>query len=349
MNGVTNNVTNTLSLNGVINDGTPGYVVNDASIAAGTNVITLASVAGVTNGAVISGGGCIATATTITAIDTTGGTNKITLSQATTNTASISAGLAVMNVAGATAATSLNIQPKSSAGSSYVNVVLGSPSNSFSGGVLFTNSQSGLTSLLKISKFGNLGENSSLGTAGNVTFGGVSGSTCTLDYTGSGEVSSKTITLGGTLGNVGLSQSGAGLLKLTGAILPGTTTGARKLALSGSTSGSGELSSDLGDVAGFALSIDKSGSGTWTLSGNNNYSGTTTVGGNSNGILKITGPSSLSTNTSLIGSSGNTTISTIDLASAGDYVVNSYGTSSSQGNNLNFSASSGGATTLTFT
>jgi hypothetical protein len=138
--GVTNITTNTLSLNGVINDGTPGYVVNDSSIGTikttngtgtgttnvvtnGVTSITLASVAGITIGTPISGGNCIANGTTITGVDPV--TKVITLSQATTNTASISAGLAVMPVSGATAATTLWIQPKSSVGSSYVNVVLG--------------------------------------------------------------------------------------------------------------------------------------------------------------------------------------------------------------------------------
>ncbi|NBS84533.1 MAG: hypothetical protein EBS59_07565, partial [Verrucomicrobia bacterium] len=258
-----------------------------------------------------------------------------------------------MNVAGATAATSLNIQPKSSASGSYVNVVLGNPSNSFSGGVLFTNSQSGLTSLLKISKFGNSGENSSLGTAGNVTFGGASGSTCTLDYTGSGEVSSKTITLGGTLGTVGLSQSGTGLLKLTGSVLPGTTTAGRTLLLTGSSSGSGELGGNLGDPNGFALTVSKSGSGTWTLSGSNSYSGSTIVAGSgtdgTNSVLKVAGINALSTLTSLSGSASSSSTATLDLSVAGNYVINSYGTTALEGKGMNFTASSGGATTLTFT
>ena len=305
VSGVTNITTNTLSLNGVINDGTPGYVVNDLSVGItkttnvvgvltnivtnGVTSITLASVAGLTNNAPISGGSCIAPGTTITAVDTN--TQVITLSQATTNTSSISAGLAVMNVTGASAATSLFIQPKSSAGLSYVNVVLGNASNSFSGPVVFTNSQSGLVSLLKVVKVGNPGQNSSLGTATNISLGGASGSTCTLDYTGTGEVSSKTLTFGGSAGTVGLSQSGSGHLKLTGNILPGTTTGARTLNLSGSTSGTGEVASDLTDPNGFALSLTKSGTGTWTLSGSNSYSGLTTV---REGVLLVDG--SLPTN-----------------------------------------------------
>jgi fibronectin-binding autotransporter adhesin len=305
VSGVTNVTTNTLTLNGVINDGTPGYVVNDLSVGItkttnvvggitnivtnGVTSITLASVAGLTNNAPISGGSCIAPGTTITAVDTN--TLVITLSQATTNTSSISAGLAVMNVTGATAATSLFIQPKSSAGSSYVNVVLGNASNSFSGPLVFTNSQIGLVSLLKVVKVGNPGENSSLGTATNISLGGDSGSTCTLDYTGTGEISSKTLTFGGSAGTVGLRQSGSGHLKLTGNIVPGTTTGARTLNLSGSTSGTGEVASDLTDPNGFALTLTKSGTGTWTLSGSNSYSGLTTVG---EGALVVNG--SLPTN-----------------------------------------------------
>ena len=382
VNGVTNIVTNTLSLNGVINDGTQGYVVNDASISSktvitnvvggvtntqtntGVSTITLASVSGVSSGASISGGNCIAPGTTIIAVDTA--TKVITLSQNTTNTNSISAGLALMNVAGATAATSLTIQPKSSAGSSYVNVVLGSPSNSFSGGVLFTNAQSGLVSLLKISKFGNPGENSSLGTAGNFTFGGASGSTCTLDYNGSGEVSSKTITLGGSLGNVGLSQSGTGLLKLTGSILPGTTTGARKLTLSGSTLGSAELSSNLGDISGFALSVDKNGTGTWTLSGNNSYTGNTAI---NSGALRLSGVNTIPgtvtlgavssalllahtnalSNGTLLGASGSTNTGTLNLEVGGNHSISSYGNSGNAGGYMNFTNSSGSDATLFFT
>jgi autotransporter-associated beta strand protein len=362
VSGVTNITTNTLTLNGVINDGTPGYVVNDTSISsttiitnvvggvtnkvtnAGVTSIALASVAGVTTNAPISGGSCIAPGTTITAVDTT---NKvITLSQATTNTNSISAGLAVMNVSGATAATSLFIQPKSSAGSSYVNVVLGNASNSFSGPIVFTNSQSGLVSLLKVVKVGNPGENSSLGTATNITLGGASGSTCTLDYTGAGEISSKTLTLGGSVGTVGLSQSGSGHLKLTGNILPGTTTGARTLNLSGSTSGTGEVASDLADPNGFALTLSKSGTGTWTLSGSNSYSGLTTIPLST--ALKFATVNSLSPNTSLTGSTSSTNTGTIELSAAGNYVANSYGTSNSAGNNIAFTAVNPG-TTLTFT
>lgn len=367
----TTGTTNTLSLNGVINDGTPGYVVNDTSVSSGsvvtTNVvggvtnrttnyfgsstITLASVAGVTIGASISGGGCIANGTTITAVDT--GTKTITLSQNTTNTNNISAGLAVMNVSGATAATSLTIRPISSAGSTFVNVVLGNTNNSFSGPVIFTNSQSGLVSILKIGKFGNPGENSSLGSSGNFTFGGASGSTCTLEYTGSGEVSTKNITLGGTSGGIALSQSGTGLLKLAGTISPGTTTAARTLTLTGSSAGSGELAGNLSDPNGFALSVSKSGTNTWTLSGTNTYSGNTTIVGSgtgaTNSVLRVVGANALSPNTVLVGASGSSTTATLDLSVAGNYVVNAYGSSANNANNINFTASSGSATTLTFT
>ena len=356
--------THTLSLNGVINDGIPGYGVNGATIGSNTIItnivggatnlttnvgvtsITFASVAGVTNGAAISGGNCISPGTTITAVDTVN--RVITLSQATTNTNSISVGLAVMNVAGATAATSLNIEPKSSAGATFVNVALGNTNNSFSGPVIFTNAQSGLSSILRISKFGNPGENSSLGTASDFTIGGANGSTCTLDYTGSGEVSSKTIILGGLTGTVGLSQSGSGLLKLTGSILPGSNSGARKLVLSGSSSGAGELASNLENLGANALSIEKSGAGTWTLTGSNSYTGNTTIAG-AGGILQIMSVNSLSPNTVLLGSGSSSTVATLDLGNAGDYVANSYGSSNSSGSSMFFSASSGSDTTLTFT
>ncbi|NBS15252.1 MAG: hypothetical protein EBT57_10730, partial [Verrucomicrobia bacterium] len=135
----------------------------------------------------------------------------------------------------------------------------------------------------------------------------------------------------------------------------------------GSTAGTGELAFGISDFGGNAISLVKSGSGTWTLSGaNNSYSGTTTVNG---GTLAITGVNSGSgivtvsgsgavlklgltnslANGILMGASSSSNTATVDLGSAGDYSIISIGSSGSGGGNMNFTNSSGGSSTLTFT
>ena len=230
-------------------------------------------------------------------------------------------------------------------------VVLSNTGNSF-GGSLTINAGSSSTNTVRVVKIGNAGENSSIGTNGTINIGGGSSSGVNiLQYSGSGETNNKVINLAGTTGGATLDQSGTGILKFTSA-MTATGAGAKTITLSGSTAGTGEITSGITDLGGNVISVTKSGTGTWVLSGNNTYTGPTVVGlasASSNGILRIAGPSSLSPNTSLSGSTSSTNISTIDLATAGSYVVNSYGTYNNLGNNLSFTASSGGSTTLTFT
>ena len=91
--------------------------------------------------------------------------------------------------------------------------------------------------------------------------------------------------------------------------------------------------------------MTKAGSGLWILSGTNSYSGSTTVGGaagSSNGVLRIASVSSLPPNTTIVGSAGADTTSTLELA-PGSYSVKNYNKG-----NINFVATSGQAT-LAFT
>ena len=235
--------------------------------------------------------------------------------------------------------------------SSSGTVVLGNTNNSFSGSVTVTNSTGSQNTWLQTANIGMTGLNSPLGQNGTINIGGSSSSAFTgIRYTGLGEVSDKVINLAG-VGGATLDQSGTGILKFTSA-MTATGAGAKTITLSGSTAGTGEITSGITDLGGNVISVTKSGTGTWVLSGNNTYTGPTVVGlasASANGILRIAGLSSLSPNTSLSGSTSSTNISTIDLATAGSYVVNSYGTTNNLGNNLSFTASSGGSTTLTFT
>jgi autotransporter-associated beta strand protein len=103
--------------------------------------------------------------------------------------------------------------------------------------------------------------------------------------------------------------------------------------------------SDHNTAGGGLVSVTKVGSGLWILSGSNSYSGSTTIGGttgSSNGVLRIASVSSLPPNTTIVGSAGTDTISTLELA-PGSYSVKNYNKG-----NINFAATSGQAT-LEFT
>jgi autotransporter-associated beta strand protein len=224
-------------------------------------------------------------------------------------------------------------------------VVLGNTNNSFGGGVTITNSTASRTTTLSVSAIGSSGNNSPLGTNGTITMGlGSSTATAALAYTGAGETNSKAINIASVSGTFALDQSGTGNLKLTGAITS-ATNGTRTLRLQGSTAGTGELASNLGDLGGGVTSLNKSGTGTWTLSGSNTYSGSTTIGA---GTLRLAGTNTLPTSGVLVGSSGNANASTLELATGGDYVLNSFGSSNTAGGYMNFTNSSGSAATMTF-
>jgi autotransporter-associated beta strand protein len=156
------------------------------------------------------------------------------------------------------------------------------------------------------------------------------------DVLGSGAVTVN----GGTL-DLGNYSDTVGVVTLTSGAISGsggTLTGSSYAVESGSVSA----------ILGGNGALTKSTAGMVTLSGNNTYSGLTTIRG-AGGSLRMASTGALSTATALIGSSSSAETATLDLAAAGNYVAKSYGTTSSAGFNMNFTNSSGGAATLTFT
>lgn len=170
------------------------------------------------------------------------------------------------------------------------NLVVGALTNASTGGV--TKSGTGTLTITGVSNYtgntsiqdgklsvGQIGSSAATGNlgAGTAINFGSGATTGTLLYTGTGETTSKTITLStsGAGGGV-IDQSGTGLLKFSSFAATGANSHA--LTLQGSTAGTGEISAAIVDNSVInKTSVIKSGSGTWTLSGASSYTGTTTV------------------------------------------------------------------------
>lgn len=157
-----------------------------------------------------------------------------------------------------------------------------SGSNAFGGA--FGISNGGAASFSNATALGN--NNSTLWLGTNSTAG-------SFIYTGAGESIGKSVRVGQTAGQTGmtgiLDQSGSGLLSYAGITTSATTSGVPvatgTLVLQGSTSGTGQITGAVGQGAGATLAIVKQGSGIWLLSGANTYSGSTLITG---GRLTIT-------------------------------------------------------------
>jgi len=218
--------------------------------------------------------------------------------------------------------------------------------------------------------------------SGNNTFTGLTtisaGSTLRLAHanalgsTNNGTTVSGVLDLyGQTIGSEAIVLNGTGISS-AGALV---NTSGSNASLSGGVSLAANSSIGAGNItlsgniteSGAGKTLTKVGTGTLVLSGAANYTGGTTVsdgtlaitsGNSMNGLfslsgangptLKLTNVRALGNATVVSGASSDANAGTIDLATAGNYTLGSYGNSTNAGAILKFTASSGNATNLTF-
>lgn len=179
-----------------------------------------------------------------------------------------------------------------------------------------------------IQTFGNKVINT--GAVGDTTWSTVSGGSLVfsggIDLTTTGSSSSRTLTF-----------AGAGNVTVNSVIADGgnATAGAIVSANTGTTTLSG---------ANTYRGTTKVAGGTLVLSSTNTSSGYILAGTSANVVLKVNAINALNSSATLLGSSSTGTAGTLEFATNGNYTLNQY-----TGQHMNFSNSSGSATTLTFT
>ncbi len=222
-----------------------------------------------------------------------------------------------------------------------------SSSNTFTGGVVINGGTLSVGTFNDTSVAGPLGQ-SQLQLGG--TFGGGTGAIAdgsgTLEYTGSGNTTTRTVKIGdgvaaANTGAGSILNNGSGALNFSAANFNPTiasVTGTRTLTLGGASTDANTIQGIIQDnVAGTGkINLTKSGLGIWGLSGANTYSGATTVSG---GTLLINGNSS----------AANGTVTVASGATLGGLGVIGGTVTNKLGGHLAPGAGSGVAGTLTLT
>jgi len=226
--------------------------------------------------------------------------NTLTVAAGTTSTTNILGGL-ISGVGGIT-----------KSGGAAVSVI--GAANSFSGPVSIGNGA------LYVSKIGNSGANSSLGTSGTITVGGSANAGELRTTNAISEVTDKTIVMGGSTGGATIRNEGAGTLTLNGNI-NANNTGAKVLTLNdknGSIIVNGTIAND---VAGNAVSLVKTAlsANTVTLNSANGYTGGTTI---SSGALAIGNSGALGTGTLTVTGTSGATLRAISNVSVANNIAN---------------------------
>ncbi|CAN5397481.1 hypothetical protein BH10PLA1_BH10PLA1_01190 [soil metagenome] len=296
---------------------------------AGSNSITTLNVNNATgtvdigsgNLTINNGGGNTIQSTTGGTINATGG-GAIVLGSTLGDTGTASGTTLTIN-AKITSGAAVQLEYWNGAAGNTGTLVLTNASNDFTGGVIINTSGT-----ISVSTINNTGFAGNLGTGGTITLA-QNGST--LKYTGAGETTNRTVTMGGgaNLGGT-INASGNGTaLKLSSVTNTSTANGTNTLILTGT--GLGEITGTLANQNGSRLTaITKAGNGTWTLSGNNSYTGATAVNGG----------------TLVLGNNGNLSASAVTVSNAGSTFAIKQ-TASATSNALTGSLSLGAGTAFT--
>jgi autotransporter-associated beta strand protein len=202
-------------------------------------------------------------------------------------------------------------------GSGDRSVVLANVNNTFTGGVTLDGNITGKSYKTYVTKIGNTGEPSPLGTAGTINFGtnNTGGAFNFLVWTSSvNETTDKVINLAGTTNGALVNNKGTALLKFTSA-LTATGNGIKTLyADQDFASGSTEFSGSIPDSAGGATLLNKNGLGTLILSAANTFTGGTTIKG---GTLQLGHASALASSGNVAFTSNGVGTGAIKLAYSG--------------------------------
>ncbi len=202
-------------------------------------------------------------------------------------------------------------------GSGDRSVVLANSNNTFTGGVTLDGNTTGKSYKTYVTRIGNTGEPSPLGTAATINFGSnnTGGAFNFLVWTSSvNETTDKVINLAGTTNGALVNNKGSALLKFTSA-LTATGSGIKTLyADQDFASGSTEFSGSIPDSAGGATLLNKNGLGTLILSAANTFTGGTTIKG---GTLQLGHASALASSGNVAFTSNGVGTGAIKLAYSG--------------------------------
>ena len=184
-------------------------------------------------------------------------------------------------------------------GSNYSTVVTLAGSSTFTGPVTVNQTALAFTTIDDTNAC-------ALGNGTNVTIA-TSSSTTSLNYMGYGNVTARTLTLGGTTPGTSLVNNGYGPLVWNGALLFGTTN-QHTFGLSGTATYNSVFGGTIPDNTVTNTIVSKSGAGTWLLFGSNTYSGGTLISG---GTLVISNDFGLGTSTGAVAFTASATLKSI--------------------------------------
>jgi fibronectin-binding autotransporter adhesin len=147
---------------------------------------------------------------------------------------------------------------------------------------------------VQVTKLANTNQSSSIGAGTNVVRVGQTGTTGTLEYTGTGDTTDRQINIGNGDGGGGstILNNGSGALVFNNATFnvsgaAGSATNARSLTLGGTNTGANTISGAVANTGSGSnlktISVIKQDAGTWVLSASNAYTGGTIL---SNGVLR---------------------------------------------------------------